>query len=209
MIYTNPTEIKKIVELHRERYPLMTEEDVVKLIFQGLVGGGHLISSAAEALRLLLEEMEELKADENEPLIEIVSREWFRLNLRAAKARGIKEEDIAFMLCETAKKPVNSDPVRVYYICTRLDNSEQMKEAAFRIVDDDCPPPHSAQYWHAYQPAYRVLHKDFHEHIKQLALISCENRGTGPLEDSDDPLSLEAYLKWYRSSGGLFLPPRT
>ena len=205
MRYTYPNEIKQLVKLHRECYPLMTEEDVVKLIFQGQLGGGYLIHSPEQALQLLREEMGKLEADENEPLIEIVSREWFRLNLRAAKANGIKEEDIAFMLCESAKKPDDTSLIRVYNRCVRFDGSEHMRVAAFMVVDEECPPHHSAQYWNAYQPAYRVLHRDFHERVKDLVRISCENRGTIPSEDPDDPLTLENYLKWCQSSRA-FLP---
>ena len=53
MLYTSSIEIKRIVQLHRERYPLMEEEDVVKLVYQGQLGGGHHISSREQALRLL------------------------------------------------------------------------------------------------------------------------------------------------------------
>ena len=166
MLYTSSIEIKRIVQLHRERYPLMEEEDVVKLVYQGQLGGGHHISSRAQALRLLQEEMEELNADENEPLIDILSREWFRLNLRPAKTKGIKEEDIAFMLFESTKKPVDSSMIRIYNRCMKVDHSEQMYEAAYRMLDEeDHPPYHSAQYWDAYHPAYRVLHRSFQKLI--------------------------------------------
>ena len=205
MIYTNPIELKQIVGLHRERYPLMTEEDVVKLIFQGQLGGGYPIGSPEEALYLLQGDMEKLKPDENEALIEIVSREWFRLNLRAAKAKGIKAEDIAFMLCESAKKPVSPSKVRVYYRCIKLDGSARMREAAFMVVDEDCPPHHSAQYWNAYQPAYRVLHRDFQKRIKNFSMISCENREAGFPEDLEDRLTFEGFHRWYKSSGSLLL----
>ena len=110
--------------------------------------------------------MEELNADENEPLIDILSREWFRLNLRPAKAKGIKEEDIAFMLFESTKKPVDSSMIRIYNRCMKVDHSEQMYEAAYRMLDEeDHPPYHSAQYWDAYHPAYRVLHRSFQKLI--------------------------------------------
>jgi len=165
MLYTSPIEIKRIVQLHRESYPLMTEEDVVKLVYQGQMGGGYLISSQEQALQLLKEEMEELKADENEPLIERVSREWFRLNLRPAKAKGIKE-DIAYMLYESTKKPVDTDTLKIANHCRHLDRSEQMFEAVYRMLDEeDHPPYHSAQYWNAYHPAYRVLHWSFQKLI--------------------------------------------
>lgn len=56
--------------------------------------------SPEEALQRILEEMKRLEADADEPVVESVSREWFRLNLLAVIAKGIKEEDIALMLYE-------------------------------------------------------------------------------------------------------------
>ncbi len=63
-------EIKKQLQIQRKRYPLMTEEDVVKFVFQGMLGVGHLISSVDGARSRLAAEMASLEPDESEPLIE-------------------------------------------------------------------------------------------------------------------------------------------
>ena len=45
-------------------------------------------------------------------------------------------------------------------------SDEQMFEAVYRMLDEeDHPPYHSAQYWDAYHPAYRVLHRSFQKLI--------------------------------------------
>ena len=154
--------MKNILRAQRKRYPLMTEEDIVKLVFQGMLGVGHLISSEKAALDRLHQEMCALEPDENEPLTEKVSPQWFRLNLRAAKAKGISEADIAYMLCQSAKKkPLNFTRQNVYNFCVKLDGSDRMKAAAEKVLEEGYLPSHSQQYREAYHPAYRVLHIAF------------------------------------------------
>ena len=162
LMIQSATEMKNILRAQQKRYPLMNEEDVVKLAFQGMLGVGHLISLEERALERLHTEMSGLEPDENEPLTERVSPEWFRLNLRAAKAKGIREADIAYALCQSAKKKtLDFTRQNVYNFCVKLDNSDRMKAAAGKVLDETWLPSHSEQYREAYRPAYRVLHKDF------------------------------------------------
>ena len=99
-------EISRILLDHLERYPLMEAEDAVKLVFQGMLGVGHLIASEETALERLQQEMRSLTPDSGGILLEPVSPEWFRLNLRPALALGLGEGDIARMLFQSAaKKP--------------------------------------------------------------------------------------------------------
>ena len=155
-------EIKKILREQRETRPLMREEDTVKLIFQGMLGVGHLISSSEAALARLHQEVSLLEPDDSEPLSERISPQWFRLNLRPAKARGIAETAIARMLTESAKAPpLPFTRQDVYDLCLKLDSSERMKEAAEKLTDEHWLPSHSQIYREAYRPAYRVLHASF------------------------------------------------
>ena len=154
--------IKKNLLAERRCRPMMTEEDAVKFAFQGMLGVGHLVPSESTALETLRAEMSGLEADPGEKLTERISPQWFRLNLRAAKARGLKEEDIAYMLCRSAAiKPLDFTRRNVYNFCVKLDGSERMKSAARCILDESRLPSHSDIYLEAYRPAYRVLHTDF------------------------------------------------
>lgn len=160
MVYAE--EIRKSLTEQMKRYPLMNEEDVVKLVFQGMLGVGHLIRSEEEAVNCLKAEMEGLKPNHAEPYTEKISPNWLRMNLRAAKAKGIKETDIARMLCQSAqKKTLSFTRLDVYDFCVKLDGSERMKQAAEKILDESWLPAHSREYREAYHPAYRVLHKDY------------------------------------------------
>ena len=155
-------EMKNILRAQQKRHPLMNEEDVGKLAFQGMLGVGHMVSSEGKALERIHAEMIGLEPDEDEPLTERVSPQWFRLNLRAVKAKGLAEADIAHMLCQSTKrKPLAFTRQNVFNFCVKLDGSERMKAAAQRVLDEEWLPSHSDQYRAAYHPAYVVLHKDF------------------------------------------------
>ena len=155
-------EIKKQLQVQRKRYPLMTEEDVVKFVFQGMLGVGHLVRSVDDAKTRLAAEMAFLDPDESEPLIEKISTDWVRLNLRPAKAKGLSEDDIARDLVRSAEhQPLSFTRQNVYDFCVKLDGSEKMKSAAETMLNENWLPSHSAQYREAYYPAYRVLYKDF------------------------------------------------
>ena len=106
--------------------------------------------------------MSGLEPNADELLTEGVSPQWFRLNLRAAKAKDMKEAEIAHMLCESAKRrPLSFTRRNVYNFCVKLDGSDRMEAAARRVLDESWLPSHSEEYRAAYHPAYRVLHNDF------------------------------------------------
>ena len=151
----------------KKRYPMMNEEDVVKFSFQGMLGVGHLVDSEDAALQHLQSEMADLEPDEDEPLTEKISSEWLRLNLRAAKAKGMAAEDVAYILFRSAQQiPLSFSRQNVYNFCIKLDNSDKMKAAAEEVLDENWLPRHSEQYRERYRPAYRVLHKDFRKFRK-------------------------------------------
>ena len=159
-------EMKRCLAEQRKRYPRMNEEDVVKFVFQGMLGVGHLIASRESALLRLREETdalgESLPASAEEPLVEKISADWVRINLRPAKAQGITPEDLALRLYRSAQmRPLPFTRQDVYDFCVKLDGSERMRTAAIRVLDEAWLPSHSAQYRAAYHPAYRVLHEDF------------------------------------------------
>ena len=155
-------EMKKQLQVQKKRYPLMTEEDIVKFVFQGMLGVGHLINSEQDAKDILSAEMATLDPNEDEPLIEKISSDWVRLNLRPAKAKGMTVDDIAWYLVRSAEwGALSFMRQNVYNFCVKLDGSEQMKTAAAKVLDEHWLPRHSEQYRKAYHPAYRVLYKDF------------------------------------------------
>ena len=149
---------------HLAIHPQAAEEDVVKFVFQAMLGVGHLVSSADAIQTRLKNEMAHNPADDNEPLTEELSSRWVRLNLRPAKARGITPEELAERVFHSAQRPVSYTRQDVIDFCTAINlngmDQNKIKEAAERLQDTSFLPSHSEQYRAAYKPAYVVLAKD-------------------------------------------------
>lgn len=149
---------------HRRRYPLGNEEDIVKFVFQGMLGAGHLVSSERSAREGLKSELAGLEADDREPLYEPLSSRFCRINLRAALAQGIWAEEIAARLYRSAENEgslFSRQDVYDYCISVPDVDQERMKEVSGHILDESWLPSHSDAYREAYRPAYRVLLKTF------------------------------------------------
>ena len=161
-------EMIKQLAVQKKKRPKMTEEDVVKFVFQGMLGVGHLVADPAAAQKRLKAEWEEIsESTTREPLIEKISGDWVRLNLRTAKAKGIAIEDIVYWFYESSQiSPLSFTRQNVYQFCVKYDGSDTMQAAAERILDENWLPSHSEPYRAAYHPAYRVLHRDF-RHFKK------------------------------------------
>ena len=162
-------DIKRCLAQHLKKHPLATEEDVVKFVFQGMLGVGHLITSHQQSLGYIISEMNSIEADETEPLTEKLSTFWLRLNLRAAKAQEMNPTSIDMMVYGSAKyKPVDFTRQNVYNFCMKLEgfDQEKMRSAAEKILDENWLPSHSESYRNAYHPAYRVVYKDFRKMIE-------------------------------------------
>ncbi len=159
-------EMRRIIAEQRLARPLLNEEDIVKLAFQGMLGVGHLIADRDGALAWLHREMENLPPAPEEPLIEWLSPMWFRLNLRPARARGLREEEITRLLLRSAGGKLLFSRREVYRFCVELDGSKRMRAAAAPLLDGHWLPSHSAAYRAAYHPAYRVLCGEFGESME-------------------------------------------
>ena len=157
-------ELGECLAEHRRRYPLGNEEDIVKFVFQGLLGAGHLISSERSAREGIKSELAGLEADSGEPLYEPLSSRFCRMNLRAALAQGIWAEEIAVRLYRSAECEGSLFTRQdVYDYCMTVPDvdGEKMKKAAGKVCDESWLPAHSDAYREAYRPAYRVLLKEF------------------------------------------------
>lgn len=186
------TDLKKNLEVHLKKHPQATEEDIVKFVFQGMLGVGHLVNSHQKTLNYIIQEMNSIQADDKEPLIEKLSTFWVRINLRAAKAREMHPTEIEMLTYYSAKyNPVSFTRKNVYNFCMKLDgiNKEKMKSIAEKVLDENWLPSHSEQYRNAYNPAYRVVYKDYKKlySLKDLEEEESEEViNAGDQEDSNE-----------------------
>lgn len=155
-------ELKKLLHEHKERYPGLTLDDLIKLIYQNEFGSGHFISDEAASLARLEEEMEGIEYVPGR-LFESIGNGLVRLNLRAlGHALPLPTVNRFFVL--TAAQQRGSIEgfeeklalVKEFYPGKDLGLLlDQYKEAGYP------PKSHSLRYRELYAPSYRVVSDRF------------------------------------------------
>jgi hypothetical protein len=160
----------EIILQHLQWYPLMGPRDIYKLIYQGMMGSEHLISSVEGFSNYLAEEFAPLLPDPDERLLEPLRPDQtiMRINLRPYKALQKPVEKLIPALLETARsfkgdaielqatwedfilacdlgKVTGFEPGELHQFTTWLEGLD------FPAVH------HSEAYTREYQPAYRLI----------------------------------------------------
>lgn len=148
----------------------MQLQDVYKLLYQGCLGVGHLLSNEQEALTSLQQELSQMAGGiEGELLWEAISPDDAvgRVNLRPFKERGLDGEALSRGLLAFAFSP----PGDVHMLARNWSIVGSLIEGAelgfdmkdYRrltacILEGNYPAMHhSRAYSDAYHPAYRIL----------------------------------------------------
>ena len=171
-----------------QRYPAMQQQDIVKFVFQAMLGAGHLVSSRDAVTKYAAREMALLPADPGETLYEMLSPSWCRLNLRAAKARAFTPSVIAGLMSSSGKT-VPFTRQDVYTFCEKFSAQKHLiRDPALlnRILDETWLPSHSAAYREQYRPAYRVIPAEWISRMEVLQRIS-EQKAARVLVTMDGP----------------------
>ncbi len=167
--------MNEILAWHRSRYPLMTEADVVKLFFQGLLGCGHLLSSEEALTNGITQEEQGIQPDAFMPLTEALPGDYVRLYLAPAMGAGIPPLWIArLMLLSPASNHSREDVLRTLASLEddELCGNRQTFEACCeQLKDVRFLPSHSEGYRAAYAPAYRVISKEAAQLLPALRVI--------------------------------------
>ncbi len=150
--------MKALIDWHRQHYPLMEPQDVVKLVFQAMLGCGHLLGEEEMIAQRITAEMATLEPAPAEPLTEPLGKDYVRLNLRRAMAENIPPLWIARLmkLSTTQQAYARQDVVQAL---AALDDPAVLTIAQRLITEPDWLPSHTSAYHAAYAPAYRVIHR--------------------------------------------------
>ena len=155
--------------------PAMQQQDIVKFVFQAMLGVGHLLSSRGAAADYVAREMAPLPADAEEPLYEALSPAWCRLNLRCAKARAFTPAVIAGLMA-SGNDPIPFTRQDVFAFCTGLAAADKNlipdPKALNQILDNSWLPSHSDTYREHYRPAYRVIPAEWISRVEVLERIA-------------------------------------
>ena len=162
--------MEQLLLTHFQRYPLMEPTDAVKLLYQSVFGGGHLIPDPAIALARLEKELAETPVMPGQPLIESIGCGMVRLYLSSPDARRLSPAVINRAFCTSAahryRVPGASERFQTALdtltVVTARGNAPFSAEALAAYLEQyrasGCPAvSHSARYHDAYHPAYRVM----------------------------------------------------
>ena len=158
--------MREILLSHFARYPQMTPQDAVKLVYQSAFGPGHLLADLARARAFLHRELEETPARAGD-VYEPIGNGYARLYLAAAKAEGVEEAAVfqAFFAAANGKTPGKEAFEQGLSL---LEGLAVQGQTPFSVAELEaylreyraagCPMvSHSQTYRDAYHPAYRVV----------------------------------------------------
>jgi hypothetical protein len=163
-----------LVELHLSWYPFMETRDIYKLIYQGVKGPEHLITSSEDFLSKLEEEFERAIPDQDERLTEPVRSDHtvYRVNLRAYKYRHGRIQRLFKSVIETARG-ISSELNDVRCLWMVFVGACKSGILIDFILDDilefttwlekhEYPAVHHSEvYRQIYQPSYRIISHQF------------------------------------------------
>lgn len=159
--------LEHILYAHASRYPLMEPADAVKLVYQHVFGGGHLIRDPEECSRRLWQEYAATPRTPGAPVLEPIGNGLVRVMLGALEGTGYSVEQLGRDFLASAGEHRGERE-------TFLQKLEVLRgvagAGAFGFSQEaldaylagykraGCPAvSHSDRYRQAYRPAYRVV----------------------------------------------------
>ena len=147
--------VREQMKLH----PSMQAEDLLKQCYQGAYGPGHILGRTDTAKTAFDAEFSSVSARPDEPLFEIISPDFMRVDLGAWKASGMPSEWLFRMFADSARTFDDSDRLLQKY----LDEAEGLLQgeprARFAEMRKELrtAPHHSQIYRDAEKPSYRLV----------------------------------------------------
>jgi len=160
-----------ILRKHALKYKKMTPCDAVKLAYQSVYGPGHMITDGTKVLEWIEKEYATVMPDREKELIEPIGGVYARLHLSALDPDVIPFTAVQALFCHAAKK---ADGTLAQWE-TALKVIRRGTQEGYLPFDTETwdtylhgyrtagmgAVHHSDVYREAYQPAYRIIRKEF------------------------------------------------
>lgn len=150
---------RECVREQLRRHPASRAEDVLKLCFQGARGPAHILGHVAAARKHFDAEFASVAPRPHEPLYEMISPDFMRVNLGAWKASGMPRKWLFRMFAASARELPDADAVLRKYLTvaeSELDGARRARFAELR-KNATSAPHHSSAYRAAEAPSYRIV----------------------------------------------------
>ncbi|MBN2147809.1 MAG: hypothetical protein JW726_10490 [Anaerolineales bacterium] len=162
-----------LIQQHLARRPAMAPRDVYKLLYQGVRGPEHIITSPQAFTERLQTEWDSLDAGPDDPLLESIHPDHtlLRLNLRPFKAIHGDLQALTAACLQTGQRPwgTQAELQQAWEHCLSacrqnhfpgLQLGDMLTFAAWLQANDYPPVHHSEGYRALYLPAYRLVAAD-------------------------------------------------
>lgn len=162
--------IRQNLREHLETHPAAEDRDIVKFVFQGFLGPGHLLRDPETTEERIAIETREEEPAAVEPLTEDAGPSWCRLNLRRAAAEKLSPRMIARMM-HSPHPDGGFTRTDVELLCRRIAEEESkpgMDGALIPLQDENRLPSHSDAYRRTYRPSYRLVSAEWLELMPAL-----------------------------------------
>ncbi len=158
-------ELSEILDWHLEHYPLLQAEDIYKLIYQGVLGPGHIITDREKAEIELTREVARLRPDFELEEIEPLDPEGLlvRVNLKPIASSPARLNRLLSALLQTSRdffprlELLNERLEIAIDWCKQRQPAQTQRLICLNKKGVLYQPRHSEIYLKNYAPAYRVV----------------------------------------------------
>lgn len=176
-------ETRVFLARYAEKWPELTIDDLIKLLYQSAFGCGHFAPGEAQVLSYLKEELSMTQADAQGALVEPILGKYARVHIAPYAAQGMALKTLARLFMMTADEAPGEDAQAWFE--GALDALQALADdgklpfpgeavrarlGAYRAAG--CPSLHHSEAFRAaYHPAYRVLRADYAQLLPVFAHI--------------------------------------
>lgn len=167
--------LRNILKEEYRKYPLMEMDDFIKLIYQHVNGGNHLIKDEKMVYDYLIKEYEEVEEDKDIPLYEDIGNDIYRINIARLKHEKLSISTLFHAFIKSAKMYTqNIEKMEEAFIVLKeliegdkIHLSLKQYEEFLRWYRDNNYPviSHSKRYNAEYHPHYRIVN---HKYLNEI-----------------------------------------
>lgn len=162
--------LNKVILRHLKKYPQSMPQDIVKLVYQSVMGAGHNLKSKQESRQSIINEAQTCAAHRSVLEVEKLYGDMYRVYLcRGADTAMLCALNDLFYLTaknknsnlETLKKTLSGLKFDLFYASARFTRRD-MAEYVSKYIAAGCPVcSHSEIYKTLYSPNYRIVDKKY------------------------------------------------
>lgn len=180
--------MNSFINYHLKKYPLMTTQDIVKMMYQSYFGPGHFISNLEFVLTYYKKELESMDNIDNENLYEHIGNNFVRININPYN-KYIKDNKLLEYFYNSSLINYNDNTL----INSFKNQIQNIYNDGFLNNYNYTDVHHSIIYNQNYKPHYRVINtsylnlkmrvtqlQNYLNNIKEFSVIALEGKcGSG------------------------------